>query len=163
MPCRRLRSGWRLGGGVELEEELAEHCEARRSELPRPCGLDVGDGFADNGDGTDTSRGQRDALGAEGVGIGPTFEIAEPFEPSEEGVESLLADPKTVRQFGRPRSLWSGVVEDREVRGVEVVEPGCVQAVEHVLLHGLPRGTEEGADERRPERLLLRTALCKGT
>ncbi len=59
--------------------------------------------------------------------------------------------------------MWSGKLKDGQVCGVEVVEAGLVQAIEHVLLHGIPWHAKEGTDEGRAEGLGLPARVRKAT
>ena len=56
---------------------------------------------------------------------------------------------------GGARALGPGVPEYGEVGAVEVVEAALAQPLEHVLLHRFPGDAQEGADQRRPERLCV--------
>ncbi len=96
-------------------------------------------------------------------GSGRRSRYAEPLELAEEIVEGLLAHPQSRRQLRGPRALWPGVLEDRQIRRVEIVEAARVQAVEHVLLDGLPRQAEQGADEGRSDRSFLHSRGSKTT
>ncbi len=104
-----------------------------------------------------------DALAALVVGIGSPFEVAKLFELAEKVAEGLFADPQPGGQFGRPRTLRSGVLEDVQVCRVEVAEAALVQPLKHVPLHRLPGHAQERTDQRRPERLLRRSGVRKGT
>jgi len=86
-------------------------------------------------------------------GIGSALEVAEALELAEQVVEGLLANPQPGGQLGRPCTLWSGVLEDVQVRRVEVGEAAFVHPLEHAPLHRLPGDAQERADQRRPERL----------
>jgi len=127
--------------------------EAFWAELLCPCGFDVADRVADHADCGGAAWGECDAFGAEVVGIRLALDVAEALELAEQLVESLFADPQPGGQFGRPCTLWSGVLEDVQVRRVEVVEAALVQPLEHVALHRLPGHAQERADQRRSERL----------
>ena len=131
----------------------------------RPTGLHLGDGLADHGDRGDAAWREGDALGAEVVGIRTALEVAEAFELAEQVVEGLLADPQPGGQFRGPRPLRAGVLEDVQMRRVEVVEAALVQPLEHAPLHRLPGQAQERADQRRPERVLCRAVVRvrKGT
>ena len=137
--------------------------EALWAELLRPGGLDFADRLADDADRGSTAPGEGDTLGAQIVGIRASLEVAEPLELAEQVAEGLLADPQPGGQIGRPRTLRSGVLEDDQVCGVEVGEAALVQPLEHVPLHRLPGHAQEGANQRRPERLLSPSRVRKGT
>jgi hypothetical protein len=49
------------------------------------------------------------------------------------------------------------------VRGVEVVEAALVEPLQHVPLERFPRHAQEGADQRRSERALIRGVGGKET
>jgi hypothetical protein len=111
---------------VELEEEAAESGEALRAELLRPGGLHFADRLADDADRGGAAAGEGDAFGAQVLGIWSALEVAEALELAEEVVEGLLADPQPGGQLGGPRTLRSGVLEDVQVRRVEVVEAALI-------------------------------------
>jgi hypothetical protein len=97
------------------------------------------------------------------VRIGSALEIVEALELAEQVVESLLADPLPGGQLGRLRSLRPGILEDVQVRRVEVVEATLVEELEHPSLHGLPGQAQERADQRRTERITLISRFRKVT
>src|SRR5215211_3279063 len=160
--CPR-RCRWLLGGVVELEQEALELGEALRAEALCPGALDLGDGVAERVDRAGAAWGQGDAFGALVVGIGSALEVVEALELAEQVVEGLFADPKPGGQLGGPRALWSRVLEDVEIGGIEVVEAALVQPLEHVPLHRLPGDAQERADQWRPERLLRCHRISKRT
>jgi hypothetical protein len=69
-------------------------------------------------------------------------------------VQGLFADPQPDGQLGGPCALGAGILEDVQVRGVEVREAAFVQPLQHVPLHGFPGHAQQRTDQRR-RRLLL--------
>jgi hypothetical protein len=57
--------------------------------------------------------------------------------------------------------LRSGVLEDVEVRRLDVAEAALVQPLEHPLLHGFPGQAQERADQGRPEWGFCRSGFHK--
>jgi hypothetical protein len=96
--------------------------EGLRAELLCPGGLHFADRLADHADRGGSSSREDDAFGAQVIGIRSALEGLEALELAEEVVEGLFADPQPRGQFGRPGALRSGVLEDVQVRRVEVVE-----------------------------------------
>ena len=78
-------------------------------------------------DRRDAAWCEGDAFGSQVVGVRSALEVAEALELAEQVVQGLLADAQPRRELGRPRALWPGVLEDVEVRRVDVVEAALVQ------------------------------------
>jgi hypothetical protein len=89
-------------------------------------------------------------------GVRTALEVVEPLELAEHVVERLLAHAEPSGELTRPGALGAGVLEQVEVRGVQIVEAVRVQPLQHVALHRLPRHAQECADQRRPEGTLRR-------
>lgn len=128
--------------------------EALGAELLCPGGLEFVDRLADGERRGGAALGEGDAFGAEVVRVRSAFEVLEALELAEEVVEGLFANPESRGELGGPGTLRPGVLEDVQVRRVEVVEAAFVEPPEHVSLHGLPGDAQERSDEWRPERLL---------
>jgi hypothetical protein len=107
---------------VELQQEAAEPREARWAELLCPRGLHFADRLADHANRGGAPSGEGDAPGAQVVGVWSALEVAEAFKLAEKVVEGLFADPQPDGQFGGPRTLRSWVLEDVQVRRIEVDE-----------------------------------------
>jgi hypothetical protein len=149
---------------LEFEQEVAELGEAFRAELLRPSGFHLGDRVADHADRGDAPLSEDDAFGTEVVRVWFALEVTEVLEFAEEVVERLSADPQVRRDVGWPCTLRSWVSEYCEVGAIEVVEAAFEQALKHVLLDRLPRDSQEGADQGRPEGFFVgRRRVCKTT
>jgi hypothetical protein len=92
----------------------------------------------------------------------PAFEIAETLELAQQVVDRLSADPQPRRQLGRSHPVGPRVLEDVQVRRVEVGEAPLAQPVEHSPLHGFPGHSQQRADQRRSDRV-PGGSFCKGT
>ncbi len=82
------------------------------------------------------------------------LEIAEPLELSEQVVERLLADPELRGEGRGPHPVGAGILEDGQVRALEVVEAMLVRTVALVPPHDLERPPQQRTDEGRPHRRL---------
>ena len=136
---------------VQLEQQLAELGEPILAELLGPARLHLADRLAHHAAHRGAAWRQREALRAQVVGIDPALEVAAALELAEQIVQRLLAHPQPGRELRGPRALGARVLEDGQVRGVEVVEAALVQPLEHAPLHGLPGHAEQRADQRRAE------------
>ena len=98
-------------------------------------------------------QGGRVRVVSHGTGrVGPTLDVAQPLELAEEVVEGLFADTETCGQLGGPRTVGARILEDRQVRHVEVGVSLLVESLEHASAHRFPRSPQEGADQRGPGR-----------
>ena len=93
-----------------------------------------------------------DASRAQVLRVASTLEVAEAFELPEQVVDGLLADTETRGELGGPRTLWARILEDRQVRRVEIPVSMLVQPLEHAPTHGLPGNAEQRSDQRRAGR-----------
>ena len=59
-----------------------------------------------------------------------------------------LADASVRRDLGGPAALRPGVLEHGEMRLVDIVETGRMQAIEDALADRLVRDTQQRADQR---------------
>jgi hypothetical protein len=152
-----------LGRWVQVEQEVAELGETGWAESSRPVGLYLADRLADDADSGLAAGGEGDAFRSQVVGVSLAFEVVEALELAEQVVDCLLGHPQPGGQLGGPGTLRSRILEDVQVGGVEVGETALVQPFEHVPLHQLPGKTQQGADQRRPDRVGLSASFRKVT
>ena len=145
-------------GLVELDEQVAEPGELRCAELLRPLLLHLGDRIADRTGHRLAAARQRDAPRAAVLGVGPPLDVPETLELSELVVQSLLAHPQALCELRRSQPLWAGVLDDREMRRIDVVEAPLVQPLEHADPKHVERHPQQRADQRWAERLGARAA-----
>src|SRR5215207_11375723 len=97
-----------LGRLVEVEKEIAKLVEAFRAELLRPAGFHLADRLANDADGGLATCGERDAFGAQVLGVWLACEVVEALELAEQVVDGLFGHAQAGSQFGGPRALRPG-------------------------------------------------------
>jgi hypothetical protein len=83
------------------------------------------------------------------MGIRLSLEVVEALKLPEQVVQGLLAGTQSRGELRWPHPLGSWVLEDVQVRRLDIGEAVLVQPLEHVPLHGLPGHAQERADQRR--------------
>ena len=138
----------RLG---EFEQQRFQLGESVLAELRLPVSLDLADSIADRVSGPLATVGESDALRSAVASVGPSLEVPQRLELTEEVVGSLFAHPSSGGELGRTCALRAGVEQEVHMGHVDVIESLGVQPLEHAPHDVLPRHPQKRPDHGRAE------------